>query len=223
MAVSTRTNRKPKAEIAWPADKVERRSVESLVPYARNARTHSPEQVAQLARSIQEFGWTVPTLVAEDGTIIAGHGRVMAAKKLGIETIPVMVATGWSAKQKQAYVLADNQLALNADWDNDLLKIELADLSEAAFDLGLTGFSDEQIGAITADVLDINAKGGGDESDSGSSLKMLRFGTKKVSLTEDENAKLYLLFDRYVNDTGLQTGFVNWLVSPRMEEGKRSA
>lgn len=124
----------------WPADHVEKRSIDGLVPYARNARTHSDEQVAQIAASIREWGWTTPVLVDEGGQIIAGHGRVMAARKLGIPDVPVMIATGWSEAQKQAYVLADNQLALNAGWDMDLLKVELGDLKEHGFDLDLLGF-----------------------------------------------------------------------------------
>lgn len=136
---------------AWPADKVERRSVESLVPYARNARTHSDAQVAQIAASISEWGWTTPVLVDETGSIIAGHGRVMAARKLGIAEVPVMVASGWTEAQKRAYVLADNQLALNAGWDTDMLKVELADLDGAGFDVGLIGFSPEELAKLTAD------------------------------------------------------------------------
>lgn len=125
----------------WPADHVERRSVESLIPYARNARMHSEEQVAQLAASIKEWGWTTPVLVDEEGSIIAGHGRVMAARKLGIEEVPVMVARGWSEAQRRAYVLADNKLALNSGWDMDLLKVELQDIGEMSFDLDKIGFS----------------------------------------------------------------------------------
>jgi hypothetical protein len=126
---------------AWPADHVERRSVESLIPYARNARTHSDEQVAQIAASIKEWGWTTPVLVDEDGQIIAGHGRVMAARKLGIEEVPVMIARGWSEAQRRAYVLADNKIALNSGWDMDLLKVELQDIGEMSFDLDKMGFS----------------------------------------------------------------------------------
>lgn len=124
----------------WPADKVERRLVAELIPYARNARTHSDAQVAQIAASITEWGWTTPVLVDETGSIIAGHGRVMAARKLGLEDVPVMVASGWSEAQKKAYVLADNQLALNAGWDIDLLKIEIGDLDAEGFNLDLVGF-----------------------------------------------------------------------------------
>ena len=134
---------KQSAPQQWPADKVERRAVTDLVPYARNARTHSDEQIGQIAASIKEWGWTVPVLVDPDGGIIAGHGRVLAAQRLGIAEVPVMVATGWTTAQKKAYVLADNQLALNAGWDNDLLKIELEDLKDLDFDLDLMGFDDD--------------------------------------------------------------------------------
>lgn len=126
----------------WPADRVERRPIEALVPYARNSRTHSDEQVAQIAASMKEWGWTNPVLVDEAGMIIAGHGRVLAARKLGFTEVPVMVADGWSEAQKRAYVLADNQLALNAGWDMDALKNELAGLKEWEFDLSLLGFAD---------------------------------------------------------------------------------
>jgi DNA modification methylase len=134
--------------IKWPADHVERRSVESLIPYARNARTHSDEQVAQIAASIKEWGWTTPVLVDEDGQIIAGHGRVMAARKLGIEDIPVMIAAGWTEAQRRAYVLADNQLAANAGWDMDLLKVEIGDLSLEGFNLDLIGFDDKMLAGL---------------------------------------------------------------------------
>ncbi len=126
----------------WPADRVERRPIEALIPYARNARTHSDAQVAQIAASMQEWGWTNPVLVDEGGQIIAGHGRVLAARNLGLAEVPVMVAEGWSEAQKKAYVLADNQLALNAGWDADMLTNELADLKGSGFDLNLLGFSD---------------------------------------------------------------------------------
>lgn len=140
-----------KEKLAWPADKVERRDVDSLVPYARNARTHSPEQVDQIAASIREWGWTVPVLVDEAGGLIAGHGRVMAAKKLGLKDVPVMVASGWSEAQKRAYVLADNKLALNAGWDNDLLKVELEELKDLDFNLDLTGFGSDELATLLAD------------------------------------------------------------------------
>ncbi|MBL6082380.1 site-specific DNA-methyltransferase [Belnapia sp. T18] len=132
----------------WPADAVERRSVASLIPYARNARTHSDVQVAQIAASIQEWGWTTPVLVDEVGGIIAGHGRVLAARALRLTEVPVMVARGWSDAQKRAYVLADNKLALNAGWDEEQLRVELADLRGMGADLGLIGFSDGELTAL---------------------------------------------------------------------------
>jgi hypothetical protein len=133
---------------AWPADRVERRPVAELVPYTRNARTHSAAQVAKIAASIKEWGWTNPVLVDESGSIIAGHGRVLAARKLGIADVPVMVATGWTEAQRRAYVLADNRLALDAGWDEDLLRSELVELGELGFDLPLTGFSDAELGKL---------------------------------------------------------------------------
>ena len=135
---------------AWPAETIEMRAVAGLVPYARNARTHAPAQVDQIAASIREWGWTAPILVDEDGMIIAGHGRVLAAQKLGLADVPVMTARGWSEAQKRAYVIADNQIALNAAWDTDLLAVEVADLRAADFDLGLTGFGPEDLKRLLA-------------------------------------------------------------------------
>ena len=130
---------------AWPADQVERWPIAKLIPYARNARTHSPEQVAQIAASIREFGFTVPVLVDEAGTLIAGHGRVLAAHQLDLADVPTMVARGWTAAQIQAYRLADNQLALNAGWDRELLGLELGELKLGGFDLALTGFGELEL------------------------------------------------------------------------------
>ena len=131
-----------------PADKVEKVDINRLIPYARNARTHSDAQVDQIAASIREWGWTTPVLVDPDFQIIAGHGRVMAAKKLGIAEVPVMVANGWSDAKKRAYVLADNKLALNAGWDEEILKLELDELQELGADIDLIGFSDDELAAL---------------------------------------------------------------------------
>ena len=116
------------------------RPIESLIPYARNSRTHSDAQVAQIAASIKEFGWTNPVLIDAEGGIIAGHGRIMAGRKLGIKEAPCIVLENLTEAQRRAYVIADNKLALNAGWDVDLLKIELGDLKALDFDLSLTGF-----------------------------------------------------------------------------------
>jgi ParB-like chromosome segregation protein Spo0J len=143
---------------AWPADRVERRAVAGLVPYARNARTHSDAQVAQIAASITEWGWTTPVLVDDAGVLIAGHGRVLAAQRLGLADVPVMVASGWTKAQVAAYRLADNKLALNAGWDDETLKFELAELSLDGFDLDLTGFSEMEIDALSAPDTDAEAE-----------------------------------------------------------------
>jgi DNA modification methylase len=130
-----------KYEITW-------RSVDQLIPYARNSRTHSKDQVAQIAASIREFGWTNPILVDGDGTIIAGHGRVMAARKLGEKDVPCIELGHLTEAQKRAYVIADNQLALNAGWDAEMLKVEIAELVDADFDLGLLGFDDAMLAGL---------------------------------------------------------------------------
>ena len=134
----------------WPTDKITRQAVDELIPYARNARTHDAEQIEQIAASIREWGWTNPVLVAEDGTIIAGHGRILAAKKLRLKEVPVMVASGWSDAQKRAYALADNKLALNAGWDLALLGLELNELGTLGFELDLTGFDVDERAALAA-------------------------------------------------------------------------
>jgi DNA modification methylase len=127
---------------------VERWPTEKLIGYAKNPRTHSPAQVAEIAASIREWGWTTPLLAAEDGTLICGHGRALAAQKLGIKSVPVMVARGWSEAQKRAYVIADNKLTLNGGWDQDLLRLEMSELKTADFDLSLTGFGDDELAAL---------------------------------------------------------------------------
>jgi ParB-like chromosome segregation protein Spo0J len=132
----------------WPADKVERWGFDRLVPYARNARTHSDAQVAQIAASIREWGWTVPVIVDEQGGLIAGHARVMAAHRLGLTEVPVVIALGWSDAKKRAYILADNKLALNAGWDPELMRLELADLRDMGQDLQVIGFAEDEITAL---------------------------------------------------------------------------
>lgn len=145
----------------WPADKIERRAVKDLIPYARNARTHSDAQVAQIAASIKEWGWTNPILIDETDGIIAGHGRILAAHKLNIADVPTVVARGWTDAQKKAYVLADNQLALNAGWDASMLRIELTELKALDFDLPLIGFGADELQDLLGLPADVLAAGGG--------------------------------------------------------------
>lgn len=128
---------------------IEFRAVSSLRGYERNARTHSPEQVAQLAASIREFGFTNPVLVTPEGMIVAGHGRVAAAQEVGLVEVPTLVVgADWSPEKVRAYVLADNKLALNAGWDNEILRAELDELRGVDFEIGLIGFSEAELAAI---------------------------------------------------------------------------
>lgn len=128
-------------------------AVDSLIPYARNSRTHSDDQVTKIAASIKEFGFLNPVIVDGDNGIVAGHGRVMAAKKLGMDEVPVIEASHLTEAQRRAYVIADNRLALDSAWDVDLLKIELSDLDAHGFDLALTGFDDIELAKIFDDPL----------------------------------------------------------------------
>ena len=128
--------------------KITQKLVTELIPYVNNSRTHSDEQVAQIAASIKEFGWTNPILVDGDNGIIAGHGRLMAARKLGYKEVPTIELADLTETQKKAYIIADNRLALNAGWDNEMLKLEFDQLAEFGFDLELTGFSLDEIKAL---------------------------------------------------------------------------
>lgn len=120
------------------------RSTDSLVFYARNARTHSDAQVDQIVESIREYGWTNPVLTDGENGIIAGHGRVLAAQKLGLERVPCVELSHLSEIQRRAYVIADNKFALNAGWDNELLRLELGELVDEGFDLELIGFDEAE-------------------------------------------------------------------------------
>jgi ParB-like chromosome segregation protein Spo0J len=130
---------KPKLR-EWPADKTERWPLDKIIPYERNPRFHSEEQIAQIAASIQRFGVTTPVLVDEQGVLIYGHGRLLAAKQLGLKEFPVAIARGWSEDEKRAYRVADNQLGLASEWDMPALNAELIELSAAGFDMSLLGF-----------------------------------------------------------------------------------
>jgi DNA modification methylase len=142
---------------AWPADQVRRWAVVKLLPYAKNARLHTAEDVKIIAASIEKFGFTNPVLIDPDGTIIAGHGRVLAASLLGLTEVPVMVAQGWSEDEKRAYCIADNQIAARAIWDLEKLQTEISNLMKADFDVGLLGFDtgalDELMKTVTQKVM----------------------------------------------------------------------
>lgn len=128
--------------------KIQEIEIEKLIPYARNSRTHSDDQVAQIAASIKEFGWTNPILVDGEAGIIAGHGRLAAARKLGLKKIPVIELSHLTPTQKKALIIADNKLALNAGWDNDMLALEFEELKIEGFDLDLLGFDETEINKL---------------------------------------------------------------------------
>jgi ParB-like chromosome segregation protein Spo0J len=143
-------------------------------PYAKNARTHSEDQVKQLAASISQFGWTVPILCTPAGSVIAGHGRLEAAISLGMKSAPVIVAKGWTAAQVRAYRLADNKLALNAGWDEELLGLEVADLTELGFNMTFIGFDEKEL-------VSFEAKKGGEDAPG------IKYEEKFAVLVECEN------------------------------------
>ena len=143
---------------------IETLAVDSLIPYARNSRTHSDAQIAQIAASVREYGFTNPVLIDADGGIIAGHGRVMAARALGMADVPCIRLAHLTDAQKRAYIIADNRLALNAGWDDSLLALELRDLADAGYDVGLTGFGLDEIDALLAS-LDATPEGQTDPDD----------------------------------------------------------
>jgi len=125
--------------------------VDDLIPYARNSRTHSDEQITKIASSIKEFGFLNPVIVDGDNGIIAGHGRIMAAKKLGLKEVPTIEASHLTEAQKKAYIIADNRLALDAGWDDEMLRIEFQELEELGFDLELTGFNPDELAKLLED------------------------------------------------------------------------
>ena len=145
----------------WPASKIEMWPVADLAPYVKNARTHPPEQVDQIAASMERFGFTMPMLVAENGTIIAGHGRLMAALQLGMDEVPVMIARGWSDEDRRLYTLADNRLAETSEWDPEMLQVEWDELRELGLgaDLDMFGFTDDELQGLLPDAL-LEATGG---------------------------------------------------------------
>ena len=135
----------------WAVHNTVIKNINDLIEYDSNPREHTPEQVEQVANSIREFGWTMPILIDETNEIIAGHGRLMAGKQLGIKEVPCIIAKGWSDEQKKAYCIADNKLTENSTWSKDFLKLNLTNLYDNEFDLKLTGFSDEELSRLLPD------------------------------------------------------------------------
>jgi ParB-like chromosome segregation protein Spo0J len=160
--------------------------VADLIPYARNSRTHSEEQITQIAASIKEFGFLNPVIIDGENGIIAGHGRVMAAKKLGMIEVPAVEASHLTDAQRRAYIIADNKLALNAGWDYEILRVEFEELSETNFNLDLTGFDNQEL----LKILDEN----------------LSFDDEEKKQISDAEDKFQLLVE-YQNENELQKAF----------------
>lgn len=180
---------KPKPLAEWPADQVERLPTGGLLPYARNSRTHSDEQVDQIAASIREWGFTNPVIVDEAGMIIAGHARVMAAKRLNLPEVPCVVAKGWSDAKKRAYVITDNKLALNSGWSIDILKGEIEALEQDNFELPLIGFSAAELAGLFPD--DVTEGGAGSASSVPESSYREQYGVIVVCGSEEEQQEVF--------------------------------
>jgi len=189
---------------------IEQIKLSSLVPYARNSRTHSEIQTAQIAASIREFGFTNPVLIDAENGIIAGHGRVMAASKLGLEKVPCIRLAHLTDTQKRAYIIADNKLALNAGWDEEMLGLELSELREADFDLGLIGFSAEDLASLENDTENIDVDSG--EGTPGGEANYLIIGEFKIPLDEDEYNGVRAAISAYADESGTIFGFGSHLI-----------
>jgi ParB-like chromosome segregation protein Spo0J len=202
------------AEPRKGAANIEHIALERLIPYALNARLHTDAGVAAIAGSIREFGFTNPVLIdAQDG-IIAGHGRVMAARKLGLETVPCIRLGYLTPAQKRAYVIADNKLAeVGSSWDEELLRVELKGLEDDGFDVSLTGFNDDELATLLRAAQDLEAiEAEAEEAKSGTAMDYLAVGKYKIPLDADELRALTDLVEAYAAESGTTFGFGGYLV-----------
>lgn len=186
-------------------------SIDKLIPYANNARTHSDEQIKKIQSSLREFGFVNPVLIDKDYGIIAGHGRVEAAKREGMTEVPCVWVEHLTEAQKKAYILADNKLAEIAGWDMELLKVEIEGLQELDFNVDLLGFGN----IVMEDILDgdlepIDDLGNGDVAPIEHSLSIDK---TKIVLTEDEYKQIMQRLDSYIDDNGVSFGFVGWMLN----------
>lgn len=187
-------------------------AVDELIPYAMNSRTHSDEQVAQVAASINEFGFLIPVVVDSEQTIIAGHCRVLAAERLGLATVPCIEASHLTEDQKKAFVIADNKLALNAGWNDELLISSINELDASGFNLELLGFSLDELDDLLIADDDVDIDFDKDEGRSGATINYLNFGKAKIPLSDEEYEQLIACLDKYVTDNGAFFGFASHLL-----------
>lgn len=178
------------------------KQINELIPYAKNPRTHSDSQVAQIAASIREFGFMNPILIDAENNIIAGHGRVLAARKLGLEEVPCVLHDHLTATQRKAYILADNKIALNAGWDEDMLRLELVDLDGMGVDISVTGFDSPDLGEEFIDHEGEDHSGASPwermSGEAGDGI-MFSFGAITARLSEET----YSLFETYVPESDI--------------------
>lgn len=191
------------------------RKVEDLIPYARNSRLHNDTQVAQIAASIKEFGWRTAILVDGDNGIIAGHGRVLAARKLGMKEVPTIDGSDMTETQRRAYVIADNKIALNAEWDKEMLLLEIADLEDLGADIGILAFDPSELSGAQVDYSVL------DNEDVNTQITQLNDGTRKAIQIEfelehfDEAAALI----KYWRE---QHAYVGYMVIEALRKAKES-
>lgn len=205
------------------ATQLEQIPIGDLLPYEKNPRVHSPAQIQQLCDSIQNFGFTSPIHVDEKNVVLAGHGRLEAATKLGLTTVPVVRVTGLTAAQKRAYVIADNKIGLNSGWNQDLLTVELADLAGEEFSLEVTGFDFRELdtlGVFTSEhaMEPIQLGTENDKSKGRIVNTVLSFGSNRIAISLAELEALEACLKKYEDLYGLYQGFVTWLT-----EGKPDA
>jgi len=188
--------------------------VADLVPYARNPRKHSADAVAKVVASIREFGFTNPVLIDENSMLLAGHRRKLAATKMGLAEVPHIQIFGLTDAQKKALVIADNRLAEDSDWDDELLTGLLHDLNAEGYDLDLTGFDEDELDdlmkPLTDDDLDMSSDG--DEGTSGADKDYLSYGDKRIPITEDEIKRLDRALAKYNDANGAPYGFVAYVL-----------
>ena len=194
--------------------KIQEMALESLIPYVNNPRDNKAA-VDKVAGSIAEFGFKVPLVIDKNNIIVTGHTRYLAAKKLGLETVPVIVADDLTEAQVKAFRIADNKVSEYATWDEDLLRLELEGLEELGFSLDNTGFSGTELEELLelGDVPDDLDLGGEDQSKT--DLKALKFCGNNVPMTDEEAAKLSTIYDQYTTEKGTNFGFVGFLLERR--------
>lgn len=191
------------------------RKVEDLIPYARNSRVHSDAQVAQIAASIREFGFRTSVLVDGDNGIIAGHGRVLAARKLGIDEVPTIDGSDLTETQRRAYVIADNKIALNAEWDKEMLLLEVQDLEDAGLDIGILAFDPSELEANSVDYSVL------DGEDVNTQITQLNDGTRKAIQIEFELEHYDEAFElvKFWRDQG---GYVGYMILEHLRNEKNA-